>query len=119
MGLRQEKFSRQIQKDLGEIFLQHKDWVGGQFVTISHVLISPDLSIAKVYLSMFNTRQRAAVLDSLELNQREVRMALAQRVKNQVKKVPELRFFEDDSLDYAQKMDKLFEDMKKNGDNKD
>lgn len=118
MGLRQEKFARQIQKDLGEIFMLHKDWVGGQFVTISNVTVSPDLSVAKVYLSLFNSKQRQLVLDSLETYQREVRKAIAERVRNQIKKVPELRFYEDESQDYANKMDQLFADLKKQEDSK-
>jgi ribosome-binding factor A len=113
MGLRQEKLGRQIQRDLVEIFMHHKEWLGGQFVTISALQISPDLSLAKVYLSLFNTKQRQTVLENIELHQREIRMELARRLKNQVKKVPELRFYEDESQDYANKMDQIFEELKK------
>jgi ribosome-binding factor A len=113
MGLRQEKLGRQIQRDLVEIFMHHKEWLGGQFVTISALQISPDLSLAKVYLSLFNTKQRKTVLENIELHQREIRMELARRLKNQVKKVPELRFYEDESQDYANKMDQIFEELKK------
>ncbi len=113
MGLRQEKLARQIQRDLVEIFMQHKDWVGGQFVTISGVQISPDLSLAKIYLSLYNAQQRKTVLEKLDVFHREIRMELAKRVKNQVKKVPDLRFYEDESLDYTNKMDKIFESLKK------
>lgn len=112
MGLRQEKFSRQIQRDLGDIFLHHKDWVAGQFVTISNVMISPDLSYARVYLSLFNSPRRKDVMDALELYSREIRMELAKKVRNQVKKVPELTFFEDDTLDYVQHMDEVFATLK-------
>lgn len=119
MGLRQEKLARQIQRDLVEIFMLHKEWVGGQFVTISGVQISPDLSLAKVYLSLYNSQQRNTVLQNIELYQREIRMELAKRVKNQVKKVPDLRFYEDESLDYANKIEKIFETLKKEeGNNK-
>ncbi|MEY4002473.1 MAG: ribosome-binding factor RbfA [Bacteroidota bacterium] len=113
MGLRQEKFARQLQKDLGDVFLQHKDWVAGEFVTISGVAVSPDLSSAKIYLSLFNTPKKAKVLEAIELNAREIRMEIAKKVKNQVKKVPELRFYEDESQEYAAKIDKLLESIKK------
>jgi ribosome-binding factor A len=93
--------------------MHHKEWLGGQFVTISALQISPDLSLAKVYLSLFNTKQRKTVLENIELHQREIRMELARRLKNQVKKVPELRFYEDESQDYANKMDQIFEELKK------
>ena len=113
MGLRQEKFARQLQKDLGEILLQHKDWVAGQLVTVSGVTISPDLSSAKIYLSLFNTPQKSKVLEAIELNAREIRMEIAKKVKNQVKKVPELRFYEDESQEYAAKIDQLLDSIKK------
>lgn len=113
MGLRQEKFARQLQKDLGDTFLQHKEWVAGQFVTISGVTVSPDLSSAKIYLSLFNTPQKAKVLEAIELNAREIRMEIAKKVKNQVKKVPELRFYEDETQEYAAKIDKLLDSIKK------
>jgi ribosome-binding factor A len=113
VGLRQEKLARQIQRDLVEIFMLHKEWVGGQFVTISGVQISPDLSLAKIYLSLFNAQQRKTVLENIETYHREIRMDLARRVKNQVKKVPELRFYEDESQDYATRMEKIFETLKK------
>ena len=113
MGLRQEKFARQLQKDLGDVFIQHKDWVAGQFVTISGVTVSPDLSTAKIYLSLFNSPQKAKVLEAIELNAREIRMEIAKKIKNQVKKVPELRFYEDETQEYAEKIDKLLQSIKK------
>lgn len=113
MGLRQEKFGRQLQKDLGDLFIQHKDWVAGQFVTISGVTVSPDLSSAKIYLSLFNSPQKAKVLEAIELNAREIRMEIAKKIKNQVKKVPELRFYEDETQEYAEKIDKLLQSIKK------
>lgn len=113
MGLRQEKFARQLQKDLGDAFIHHKDWVAGQFVTISAVTVSPDLSSAKIYLSLFNSPHKAKVLEAIDLYAREIRMEIAKKVKNQVKKVPELRFYEDESQEYAAKIDKLLESIKK------
>ncbi len=115
MGLRQEKFARQIQKDIGELLQQNRhDWLLGEFVTVSGVRVSPDLSHARIYLSMFNSSKRQQIMESIELNSREIRMELARRLKNQVKKIPELTFFEDDSLDYVSRMEKIFDDIKKN-----
>lgn len=114
MGLRQEKFARQVQRDLGEIFNQHRhEWLAGEFVTISTVQASPDLGHVKVYLSMFNAGHRDAVMQNIELFAKEIRMELARRLKNQVKKIPELAFYEDDTLDYMNKMDKLFSEIHK------
>ena len=114
MGLRQERFAKQIQKDLGEIFQQHRhEWLAGEFVTISGVKISPDLGHAKIYLSLFNSKQRQKVMESVEIHNREIRMALAARLKNQVRKVPEIVFYEDETLDYLNKMDRIFEEIHK------
>jgi ribosome-binding factor A len=87
--------------------------VAGQFVTISGVTVSPDLSSAKIYLSLFNSPQKTKVLEAIELNAREIRMEIAKKIKNQVKKVPELRFYEDETQEYAEKIDKLLQSIKK------
>lgn len=118
MGLRQEKFSKQIQRDLGEIFQLHRhEWLAGEFVTISAVKVTPDLSYVRVYLSLFNVSKREQVMESVELNAREIRKELARRLKNQVRKIPEIAYFEDDTLDYVSKMDKIFEELNKNKSN--
>lgn len=115
MGLRQEKFSKQIQRDLGEIFQLHRhDWLSGEFITISGVQSSPDLGYVKVYVSLYNAAQKQRVMENLDLFGREIRMELARRLKNTVKKIPELSFFEDDTLDYMNKMDKIFKEIHKN-----
>src|SRR5689334_17522523 len=75
MGLRQEKFAKQIQRDLGEIFQLHRqDWLAGEFVTISGVKMTPDLGLAKVYHSILNAPKRQVVMENLTLYAREVRM---------------------------------------------
>ena len=115
MGLRQDKFAKQIQRDLGEIFTIHKDWVNGAFVTISEVQVSPDLGYVKVYISLYNNPNRLMVMQALEENAKQIRHALAAKIKNHVRKVPELVFFEDDTMDYVVKMEKIFDQLK--GDN--
>lgn len=113
MGLRQEKFARQVQKDVGDIFLLHRDWVANEFITISKVMVSPDLGHVKIYLSLFNAAKRKTVLETVEAHAKEIRHELARKIKNSVRKIPEIQFFEDDTMDYVVKMDKLFEDLKK------
>ena len=109
MGLRQEKVARQIQKDLGELMQQHRgEWVAGAFVTIAKVTITPDLGYVNVYLSLYNNANRVAVLDHINDQNKEIRKALAQRVRHNFRKIPEIRFYEDDTLDYVEKMDELF-----------
>ena len=113
MGLRQEKFSKLIQRDLGELFTINKSWKGGAFITISEVNVSPDLGYVKVYLSLYNNPNRSQIMGLLEENNKSIRHALAQRLKNQVRKIPEIVFFEDETMDYVLKMEKLFDSIKK------
>lgn len=120
MGLRQEKFAKLIQRDLGELFQQHRrEWLSGEFVTISSVNVSPDLGYVKVYLSLFNSQNRKRVMENMELFNKDIRRELAHRLKNQVRKIPELVFFEDETLDYVEKMEQLFDKIKKTDSNKD
>jgi ribosome-binding factor A len=117
MGLRQDKFAKQIQRDLAELMTLHRnEWLGGTFVTMSNVLVSPDLSYVKVYISLFNIQNRKDVLNHLNtVVDKEIRHEIARRIKNNVKKIPEIRFYEDDTLDYVTKMDELFEKIKSEG----
>jgi len=109
MGLRQEKVARQIQKDLGELMQQHRgEWMAGAFVTIAKVSITPDLGYVNVDLSLYNNANRAAVLDHINAQNKVIRKTLAQRIRHSFRKIPEIRFYEDDTLDYVEKMDELF-----------
>ncbi len=119
MGLRQDKFAKQIQRDLAELMTLHRnEWLGGTFVTMSNVLVSPDLSYVKVYLSLFNIQNRKDVLNHLNtVVDKEIRHEIARKIKNNVKKIPEIRFYEDDTLDYVAKMDELFDKIKTSDNN--
>jgi ribosome-binding factor A len=110
---RQEKFSKLIQRDLGDIFQRKTSTLfKGNFITISNVSISPDLGYAKVYLSFFKPENKAELFDLVQLHKKEIRHELAKKVKNQVRKVPELEFFIDDSLDYVDHMENIFKKIK-------
>ncbi len=119
MGLRQDKFAKQIQRDLAELMTIHRnEWLGGTFVTMSNVLVSPDLSYVKVYLSLYNIQNRKDVLTHLNtVVDKEIRHEIARKIKNNVKKIPEIRFYEDDTLDYVAKMDELFDKIKTSDNN--
>lgn len=105
---RNEKLARQILKDLSQLFLRNQhDWFGGEFVTISTIEVTPDLSLAKVYVSLYNTQKKEDILASLEGNNHIIRRELAKLIKNSVKKIPELRFSEDKSLEMLNKLDDL------------
>lgn len=105
---RQQKIARLIQKDLGNIFQQlSREMFSGAMITVTKVNVTKDLSAAKIYLSLFATKDKADLMESIHGHAREIRYHLAQLVKNQLRVVPELHFFEDDSLDYIDNIDNL------------
>ena len=104
---RQSKISRLLQKDLSDIFLNETRETHGVLISVSVVRVSPDLSVAKVYLSIFPSEKAQEILDSIRLNARNIRYELAQRIRFQLRKTPELSFFLDDSLDYIENIDML------------
>ncbi|TVR26527.1 MAG: 30S ribosome-binding factor RbfA [Balneolaceae bacterium] len=115
MSIRTERLASVIQKDLGEI-LQRNYQPMGTFITVTRVRMTDDLSIAKVYLSIFSpNRDVAPVYKKIDDSQDEIRYLLASKIKNQVRRIPELLFFEDDSAEYVNKIEDLFSKVK--GDN--
>ncbi len=104
---RQLKFARLIQKEIGDIFLKEgKGYYGSSFVTVTGVKITPDLSKARIHISVFQNKGEE-VLQQLHIHTREIRKHLGERIRNQARIIPELEFFIDDSLDYAEKIDKI------------
>ncbi|HBI59441.1 MAG: 30S ribosome-binding factor RbfA [Duncaniella sp.] len=104
---RQAKISRLLQKELSEIFRQQTAKTHGTIVSVSIVRVSPDLGVAKVYLSIFPGEKSQEVLESIKKSAKTIRYELAQKVRFQLRKTPELTFFIDDSLDYAANIDRL------------
>jgi ribosome-binding factor A len=105
---RQSKIGRLLQKELSEIFmLMAKDKMQGTLISVSIVRVSPDLSVSKVYLSIFPSANTKTVLDYIEEHKWSIRHELASRIRFQLRKVPELVFFTDDSLDYLENIDNL------------
>ena len=111
---RQQKVARQLQKDLGEIFQRDLTHAfsnvssGAVFITITNVRVSPDLGIARVYLSLLNAKNRTMLMEAIQEKSRTIRQLLGERVRHQLRIVPDLQFFLDDTAEYAEKMDKLF-----------
>lgn len=105
---RQLRVARELQRDLAEIIRSKGMAVfGGAMVSVSEVRISPDLSVAKVYVSIFPSDKASAVMPMLEENARAYRGELGRKVASQLRIVPELTFFLDTSLDYAEHIDAL------------
>lgn len=104
---RQAKISRLLQKELSEIFRQETAKTHGVIVSVSGVRTTPDLSIARVYLSVFPSEHSASVLESINKSSKTIRYELAQKVRFQLRKIPEFQFYIDDTLDYLENIDAL------------
>jgi ribosome-binding factor A len=109
---RQQKFNRLLQKELAEIFQRDvTHFFNGNYISVSVVRVSPDLGVAKVYLSLVLPGDGKAMLAQVRENTKAIRQALAQRIKKQVRVIPDLVFFLDDSAEYAARMDKIISDL--------
>lgn len=104
---RQQKIARLIQKELSEIFRLETAKIGNVIVSVSTVRVSPDLSIAKAYLSVFPSNKGEEIVANINKNSKSIRYDLAQKVRFQLRKTPELAFYLDDSLDYIEHIDNL------------
>ena len=108
---RQQKVARQIQRDIADIFQKEgAHLVRGLLVTVTTVRVSPDLGYAKIYVSVFPFERNPELLATLEENNWFIRRQLGTRIRNQLKVVPELQFFLDDSLEYIENIDSLLKE---------
>lgn len=105
---RQNKIERLLQRDLGDIFQKGTSSLfKGKMVTVTAVRISPDLSVARVYVSLFPVDDKQEFIDYINSIEGQIRFDLGKRVRHQLRKIPELSFFVDDSLDYIDNIGKL------------
>ena len=104
---RQNRVARLLQKELAIIFQSQTRATQGVMVSVTQVRVSPDLSICTAYLSIFPSEKAEEILKNITANEKTIRYDLGTRVRNQLRIVPELRFFIDDSLDYIEHIDEL------------
>lgn len=104
---RQNKIARLIQKDLSNIFQAQTRQTRGILVSVSVVRISPDLSVAKAYLSIFPSSKAEEILKNINEHASQIRYEMGKLQRHQLRIIPELKFFLDDSLDYLENIDKL------------
>ncbi|HMD01266.1 MAG TPA: 30S ribosome-binding factor RbfA [Ferruginibacter sp.] len=113
-GKRQKQVAGLLNKELSDIFQRLGiSMLDGGMVSISAVKITPDLYNARIYLSLFKIADPKATLKKIEERSWEIKKELTTRVRHQLRSMPVLEFFLDDTLDYAEKMDQLFKDIKK------
>lgn len=116
---RQKQVAREIQKEISKIF-QKKGLtvVQGAMLTITRVFVTPDLLQARIYISIFNAKDsKEAILALIEAHNKEIRYELGNAMRHQLRRIPELEFFLDDSLDQVYRIDEIFKDLNK-GDKK-
>jgi ribosome-binding factor A len=105
---RQHKVARLLQKDLGEIFqLLGRDLFNGNLITVTKVVVAPDLTVARAHLSLFGKTEKTELLKQINTHKKAIRLQLGNRIHNQVRQIPDLEFFIDDSLDYIENIEKL------------
>lgn len=111
---RQQRFAGVIQEDLADIFLKDGNaWLGGNFITITKVRVTPDLALARVFLSFLDPKSAPTALKNIQKHASEIRYKLGQKIKNHARIVPTLEFFIDDTNEYVAHMDKLFDEISK------
>ncbi|CEA15032.1 MAG TPA: 30S ribosome-binding factor RbfA [Fermentimonas caenicola] len=104
---RQQKINRLIQKELSELFLLETKKMQGVLISVTNVRVSPDLSVAHAYLSIFPSDKGEELVKNINENVKSVRYDLGKRLRNQLRVIPELTFHVDDSLDYVENIDRL------------
>ena len=104
---RQNKIARLLQKELSVIFQEQTRSLHGVMVSVTRVKVSPDLSICTAYLSIFPSEKGEELIQNITKNEKQIRYELGTRVRYQLRIIPELRFFIDDSLDYIERIDSL------------
>lgn len=111
---RQQKFAGVIQEDLAAIFQREgQNYLPNTLVTITKVRVTPDLAIARVFLSFFNNTNTQQSLATVKSHASEIRYKLGARIKDQVRVIPQLEFFVDDTNEYVERMDKIFDKISK------
>lgn len=111
---RQQRYAGVLQQDLAEMFQRDgSNWAPGAFITVTRVRVTPDLAIARIYLSFINTSTAKTDLDKIKAKTTEIRYKLGTRIKDTARIVPQLEFFLDDTNEYVKRMDKLFDQISK------
>src|SRR5438445_12270416 len=119
-GKRQKQIGGLIQQEINTIFQRMGlSMIDGSMISISSVKVTPDLLEARIYLSVFNAKDNKLILKKIEEKAWEIKRELASHVKHQLRRIPELRFYLDDTLDHVFKMEEIFKQIKKNEDEND
>lgn len=110
---RQSQMGEMIKRHLAPVFQENGIYIyGSAFVTVTSVKVTPDLAQAKVYLSIFNTEDKEGALKKISNHTHVLKQALASRIKNQVRRIPQIHFYFDETIEEMYKINALFDDIK-------
>ena len=112
---RQLQTAEVIKRHFGSVLLSEGSYIyGDAFVTVTQVIVTPDISEAKIYLSIYNTSNKEAVLANVRRSVSILKKSLSHRIRNHVRRIPSLSFYNDDTLDEMEKVDALFNKLRRN-----
>lgn len=110
-GIRQEKIASLLKREIATVFQRETNtWFNGRFITITQVRMSPDLTLAKVYISIMVSKDKKADLEMVRSNTWQIKNRVANTAGKHLRKMPDLNFYIDDSLDYYEDIDRLLKD---------
>ncbi len=113
---RQKQVGEVVKRNIGIVLQQEGSYIYGSstLVTVTAVKMSPDFNLAKIYLSVYNRENKEAVIDELDANTHRLRQALAHRIKRHVRRIPEIQFYIDETLDEMYRLSSLFKELEDN-----
>ena len=113
---RQKQVAEVVKRNFGTVLQQEGSYIYGTsaLVTVTSVKMSPDFNIAKIYLSIYNSDDKEGVIEEMENNVHRLRQSLSQRIRKHVRRIPQIQFYIDETLDEMYRLNNLFKDLKKN-----
>jgi len=113
---RQKQTAEVIRRHFGSVLMQQGSYIyGDAFVTVTKVHVTPDMSMSKIYLSIYNTNNKDAVIDKVNENVHTLKRNLAQRIRKHIRRIPDISFYRDDTLDEMYRVDRLLDQMRAQG----
>jgi ribosome-binding factor A len=111
---RQKQIGKLLQRAMSDVFLQDASHISaGALITVSEATVTPDLAVARFYLSIYNAPNSDELMEKIQENKSHFRLWLGNKVKKQVRKIPQIEFFKDDTLDKVFQLEALFADLNK------
>lgn len=115
-SIRQKQTAEVIRRHFGVVLRQEGSYIfGSAFVTVTKVYVTPDISMAKIYLSVYNVDNKQSIIDKISENIHHLKKNLAHRIRRHVRRIPDISFYNDDTLDEMYRINELFTNLKSTG----